>query len=156
MTRGNAFLRGLLWSLSGVAVVLSLLVFGVVFIRPYETAHQPVMVDGIIRSLTDLGEGRTGVEFQAVKVRDCDWRSTSWFMGDVGGRNTAAPTLHTAPPRIRGQGLHVWKQIIVNLPVDTILSRSFVKSKHHCHPFWETESLMWVSPQVAAKIEVAP
>lgn len=150
MSKGNKILVGVLWSLAATSVVLSMFVAAVVFGRPLEMKFNPVMGEGRIISATPLDGAQTSIEFEAEKLRDCDWQKTTWFIGEYGGRAAFVQSRHVDAPKLRGIGKHHWKSIIVSLPAEMITSGSYAITEHTCHPFWQSQSLFYLGNGKAA------
>lgn len=113
-----------------------------------ETRFWPVVTEIDILRADDAGGGWSRLQVEADKLRDCDWRAVEWFVGHRGGRNSKVDARFDDPPEVRGVGRLHWDNLMVRLPVGTILDDSFGNVFHECYGenLGRTKSRYYTSP----------
>lgn len=146
----HAAVRQAMRKLRIIGLIVPLLVMVWIIVPRAETRLYPVVTEVTVLSATDAGGGWTRLEVEADKLRDCDWRGISWFMGRRGGRSAPVRAYFSDPPQIRHVGRLHWSGLMVELPRDVVLRHSYGDVLHEC---WgpmlgQTRSRFFTGPEV--------
>lgn len=91
----------------------------------------PLQVDTVSPFAMLDGTPATRISGTAVKLRDCNFRTTRWYIEDADGRDTRVNAYFLDPPLIRQPGVLTWDALIVGVTPE-MLSTSRAEVHHEC------------------------
>ena len=113
----------------------ALIVLGAVFSFGYSLVEgriNPVMGQLTISHLVEAPPFLTTFDGEAVKLRDCDWVESRWYIGRRDGMAVATLWEYAGPPRIRESGDLEWISQTVRMARGDLLNNSFADVVHNC------------------------
>ena len=121
-------MKNLGWGLLMVALIVPASpIFGEIEGRVWPVAG-PATVDHVDR----FEDGWTYFSMSAPKRRDCNWRSTNFYLGERGSGNVPVAFEHLDRPKLRGSGIQFWANSRVQLSPDQLLSSAYADVLHIC------------------------
>lgn len=92
----------------------------------------PVAGPANIEAVDKFENGWTYFSMSAPKNRNCNWRSTKFFLGKRGNGNVPVAFEHLDPPQLRETGRHYWPSSRVQLTPEQLLSNAYADVLHVC------------------------
>lgn len=101
----------------------------------------PVAGPAVIHEVYRFEDGWAYFSMSAKKRRDCNWRSTKFYLGDRESGNVPVAFEHLDKPTLRESGQHFWAHSRVQLTPDQLLERSHADVLHDCGwRLWTTKT----------------
>lgn len=130
-------------------LTMSLAVFGAIFISVavekeagyVEGKLLPVITLAEIAKTEPVSDFRTRVWLTSTKIRECEFLSVEWRLGQVQDDITLkVPVQFEGNPVIRRPGEQNIGPWIVNMSEDLLINNSHAYVIHKCHLFWDTKT----------------
>lgn len=92
----------------------------------------PVAGPAVVEEIDRFEDGWTYFSMSAPKRRDCNWRSTKFYLGDRSNGNVPVAFEHLDRPQVRGPGRQYWPSSRIQLSPDQLLNNAHADVAHTC------------------------
>ena len=126
----------------GAALIVAIgILIMVVFAGPIGRitgAIWPVMGPLTISNVREAPPFVTRFDGEAIKLRDCIWEESRWYIGERDGPSVRTIWTFSGPPVVREKGGHGWTDMTVLMAARDLMNNSYADAVHDCGWPWLT------------------